>query len=114
MATVLRVGVLVFCMTAASGVHAQTPDPLLDYSPLAPPQAEQLKLKQPSVTWLVRPDAPQYCEQIADQEGTAVWREGCVSWSKSASTCTLVTTGKTTHSQLGRLFLVCLNAGDPS
>lgn len=96
------------------GAVAQTPDPLLDYSPLAPPQAERLKLAQPAVSWLVRPDAAQYCEQINGQDGAAVWHEGCVAWSRSASTCTIVTTGKTTHSQLGRLFLACLSAGESS
>jgi hypothetical protein len=63
---------------------------------------------------LVRPDAAQYCEQVKEQDGFAVWQEGCVYWSKAKPSCTIVTTGKTTHSQMGRLFLYCMDAGEPS
>jgi hypothetical protein len=93
---------------------AQVPDPLLDFSPVAPPQGDKIKLPQPWVSWLVRPDAAQYCEQVKEQDGFAVWQEGCVYWSKAKPSCTIVTTAKTTHSQMGRLFLYCMDAGEPS
>jgi len=96
----------------AWAVHAQTPDALLDFSPVAPPQADKVRLIQPVVTWLVRPDAAQYCEQVKEQDGHSVWQEGCVYWSKAKPSCTIVTTDKTTHSQMGRLFLFCMHAGE--
>ena len=102
---------LAWCATV---VCAQVPDPLLDFSPVAPPQGDKIKLVQPLVTWLVRPDAAQYCEQVKDQDGFAVWKEGCVYWSKAKPSCTIVTTGNTTHSQMGRLFLSCMHAGESS
>lgn len=97
-----------------TAVWAQTPDALLDFSPVMPPQADKIKLVQPVVSWLVRPDAAQYCEHIKEQDGFAVWQEGCVYWSKAKPSCTIVTTAKTTHSQMGRLFLYCMDAGEPS
>lgn len=99
---------------AGLSTHAQTPDALLDFSPVMPPQADKIKLVQPVVSWLVRPDAAQYCEHIKEQDGFAVWQEGCVYWSKAKPSCTIVTTAKTTHSQMGRLFLYCMDAGEPS
>jgi hypothetical protein len=101
------------CCIAVSA-SAQSNDALLDFSPVAPPQGDKIKLPQPWVSWLVRPDAAQYCEQVKEQDGFAVWQEGCVYWSKAKPSCTIVTTAKTTHSQMGRLFLYCMDAGEPS
>jgi hypothetical protein len=93
---------------------AQTTDPLLDFLPVMPPQGEKNKLSQPVVSWLVRPDAAQYCEQVKDHDGFGVWQEGCAYWSKAKPSCTIVTTGKTTHSQMGHLFILCMRAGEAS
>jgi hypothetical protein len=101
-------------LSSASCLMAQTTDSLLDFSLVMPPQGEKIKLVQPEVSWLVRADAPQYCEKVPDQDGFSVWREGCVYWSKSKPSCTIVTTAHTTHSQMGRLFLYCMHAGEPS
>jgi hypothetical protein len=101
-------------LSSGSCLMAQTTDSLLDFSLVKPPQGEKIKLVQPAVSWLVRDDAPQYCEKVPDQDGFSVWREGCVYWSKSKPSCTIVTTAQTTHSQMGRLFLYCMHAGEPS
>lgn len=87
-------------------------DVLLDFSVVVPPAVDKHKIVQPVVQWLVRPDAPGYCQQIKEHDGFAVWQEGCVYWTSTPSTCSIVTTGKTTHSQVGRLFLLCLTAGE--
>jgi hypothetical protein len=108
----LTIAALLYCVAVPAS--AQTPDALLDFSPVAPPQGDKIKLPQPWVSWLVRPDAAQYCEQVKEQDGFAVWQEGCVYWSKAKPSCTIVTTAKTTHSQMGRLFLYCMDAGEPS
>lgn len=79
-----------------------------------PPQGEKNKLPQPVVSWLVRPDAAQYCEHVKDQDGYGVWQEGCAYWSIAKPSCTIVTTDKTTHSQIGRLYLLCMRAGEAS
>lgn len=89
-------------------------DALLDFSVVVPPAVDKHKIVQPVVQWLVRPDAPGYCQQIKEHDGFAVWQEGCVYWTSAPSTCSIVTTGRTTHSQVGRLFLLCLTAGEPT
>ena len=101
-------------LSSGSYLMAQSTDSLLDFSLVKPPQGEKIKLVQPEVSWLVRADASQYCEKVPDQDGFSVWREGCVYWSKSKPSCTIVTTAQTTHSQMGRLFLYCMHAGEPS
>lgn len=93
---------------------AQARDALLDYSLVAPVPQDRQKIVQPVVQWLTRPDAPLHCEQIKEHDGFAVWQEGCVYWSRAQSSCTIVTTGRTSHSQVGRLFLLCLTAGEPA
>jgi hypothetical protein len=93
---------------------AQSRDALLDFSLVAPPTLDQHKIVQPVVQWQMRADAPEYCAQIKAMDGFAVWQEGCVYWVRSPSACTIVTTGRTTHSQVGRLFLLCLSAGESS
>lgn len=108
------VALVLLCALPFERVWSQSPDPLLDFSAVMPPQGDKIKLVQPVVTWLVRPDAAQYCEQVKDQDGFAVWQEGCVHWSRAKPSCTIVTTAKTTHSQMGRLFLYCMHAGEPS
>ena len=104
---------LLLVFSARWGV-AQANDALLDFSLVMPPPVDKQKIVQPVVQWLTRTDAPQYCEQIQDHDGFAVWKEGCVYWTSMPSRCTMVTTGRTTHSQVGRLFLLCLNAGAPT
>jgi len=101
-------------LSSGSYLMAQSTDSLLDFSLVKPPQGEKIKLVQPEVSWLVRADASQYCEKVLGQDGFSVWREGCVYWSKSKPSCTIVTTAQTTHSQMGRLFLYCMHAGEPS
>jgi hypothetical protein len=101
---------LLLALLFSGHLMAQSADSLLDFSLVKPPQGEKIKLVQPEVSWLVRADASQYCEKVPDQDGFSVWREGCVYWSKSKPSCTIVTTGLTTHSQLGHLFVHCLQA----
>jgi hypothetical protein len=107
-----RLAALVLTL-ASSCAGAQSRDALLDFSVVVPLAVDKQKIVQPVVHWLTRPDAPQHCEQIKEHEGFAVWQEGCVYWTSAPSSCTIVTTGRTTHSQVGRLFLLCLSAGEP-
>lgn len=90
----------------------QASEGLFDFSLVLPPTPDKHLVIRPAVSWEVRPDASNYCAQVQDQEGHAVWREGCVIWNRSKSTCTIVTTASTTHSVMGRLFLLCLQAGE--
>ena len=85
-------------------------DPLLDFTLFNPPPAAQRKIAEPVVTWLVRPDAETYCAQATPKDGYHARPEGCVYFNKQASSCTIVTTNSTTHSQLGHLFVHCLQA----
>jgi hypothetical protein len=102
-----RVLAFLLLTLATSWAGAQSRDSLLDFSIVAPPSVDKHKIVQPVVNWLTRPDAHQYCEQIKEHEGFAVW-------TKAPASCTVVTTGRTTHSQVGRLFLLCLSAGEPT
>lgn len=89
-------------------------DPLIDFSMVLPATPDQHVLVRPFVSWEVRPDAASHCEKVKDHDGYAVWREGCVHWSKLKPGCTIVTAERTSHSLMGRLFLLCLHAGDRS
>lgn len=88
-------------------VHAHA-DPLLDFTRFNPPTVEQRKISEPIVSWLIKPDAQTYCEQAQPKDGFHSRPEGCVYWSRKSSSCTIVTTNRTTHSQLGHLFVRCM------
>lgn len=87
---------------------------LLDFSPVQPPAIDKQVMVKPEVSWEVRPDAQAYCQQVSESDGYAIWRAGCVHWSKMKQSCTIVTPEKTSHSMLGHLFLLCLSAGESS
>lgn len=85
-------------------------DKLLDFSIFQPPHVSQRRLPEPVVSWLVKPNASGYCQHAGPKDGFVSRPEGCVYWHLQASHCTIVTTGQTTHSQLGHLFVHCLQA----
>ena len=85
-------------------------DSLLDFTVFSPPEVSQRRLPEPEVSWLVRPNASNFCQQAQPKDGFVSRPEGCVYWQIQASRCTIVTTGQTTHSQLGHLFVHCLQA----
>lgn len=92
-----------------SSIQARA-DHLLDFTMFTPPPTAQRKIAEPVVSWQVRADPRAYCEQAQPKDGMAVRPEGCVVWQRHASACTIVTTERTTHSQLGHLFLLCMKA----
>ena len=92
---------------ALFGVTAAA-DPLLDFSLFSPPEVSQRRVPEPEVSWLVRPNASNFCQQAQPKDGFVSRPEGCVYWQAQASRCTIVTTAHTTHSQLGHLFMHCL------
>lgn len=105
------------CTLLATATAWATPLPnegLLDFSLVVPPAPEQQVLVRPTVSWEVRADAASHCASLADHDGFGVWRQGCVFWRLSPPSCTIVTTAPTSHSLMGRLFLLCLTAGAPS
>jgi hypothetical protein len=85
-------------------------DRLLDFSVFNPPEVSQRRIAEPVVSWLVHPHASGFCQQASPKDGFVSRPEGCVYWQTQASRCTIVTTGQTTHSQLGHLFVHCLQA----
>jgi hypothetical protein len=85
-------------------------DRLLDFSLFNPPELEQRKVPEPVVSWLVKPNASSYCQQAGPKDGFVSRQEGCVYWQLQSGQCTIVTTGHTTHSLLGHLFVHCLQA----
>lgn len=107
---VIRQGsLMVALVTAAWTAQAQT-DPLLDFRFFNAPQERKHAQNPWAVTWLVRPDAESFCQGLSRKDGYASRREGCVYWVQAHGQCTVVTTDSTTHSQLGHLYLSCLNA----
>lgn len=85
-------------------------DRLLDFSMFNPPELSQRRIKEPVVSWLVHPQASGFCQLASPKDGFVSRPEGCVYWQLLGSRCTIVTTGQTTHSQLGHLFVHCLLA----
>ena len=83
-------------------------DPLLDFALFSPPEVSKRRVAEPEVSWLVRPNASSFCQQAQPKDGFVSRPEGCVYWQIQASRCTIVTTSQTTHSQLGHLFVHCL------
>jgi hypothetical protein len=102
-----------FVLVAAAGLlsgKSAFSDRLLDFTLFNPPEVSQRRLPEPVVSWLVKPNASSYCRQAGPKDGFVSRPEGCVYWHLQASHCTIVTTGQTTHSQLGHLFVHCLQA----
>jgi len=85
-------------------------DSLLDFTMFTPPLAAQRKIAEPVMSWVVRSDPKGFCDAAQPRDGMAVRPEGCVVWQRKDSRCTIVTTERTTHSQLGHLFLLCMKA----
>jgi hypothetical protein len=85
-------------------------DRLLDFTLFSPPEVSQRRIAEPVVSWLVHPQASGFCQQASPKDGFVSRAEGCVYWQTQASRCTIVTTEQTTHSQLGHLFVHCLQA----
>lgn len=83
-------------------------DPLLDFALFSPPEVSQRKLAEPVVSWLIRPSPEAFCAQASPKDGSARRPEGCAYWHLASARCTIVTTAQTSHSQLGHLFLHCL------
>ena len=83
-------------------------DSLLDFTLFKPPAAAKRLIPEPTVNWVVNPDAQSYCEQAQPKDGFYSRQEGCVYWVRKSSTCTIVTTNTTTHSQLGHLLVHCM------
>lgn len=100
--------ILLFACGAGVAVPAAHADTLLDFSMFNPPVAEQRVIKEPVVSWVVRPDAQSFCEMAEPKDGFHARPEGCVYWYRKTSSCTIVTTNNTTHSQLGHLFVRCM------
>jgi hypothetical protein len=85
-------------------------DSLLDFALFNPPGAAKRQIPEPTVNWLVKPNAQTYCGEIQAKDGFYSRQEGCVYWQRKSSTCTIVTTNNTTHSQLGHLLVHCMQA----
>ena len=103
----LHFGVVVYGALFGGAAAA---DRLLDFSMFNPPEVSQRRIAEPVVSWLVHPQASGFCQQASPKDGFVSRPEGCVYWQTQASRCTIVTTGQTTHSQLGHLFVHCLQA----
>ena len=102
-------GVNFFVVITGMLIGARTlADDLLDFTMFNPPPAAQRKIVEPVMSWLVKPNAQTYCAQAQPKDGYHARPEGCVYWHVQSSSCTIVTTNNTTHSQLGHLFVHCM------
>ena len=108
-AVLCTLGSVWLCMAPMDAARAQA-DALLDFSTFQVPLPERRAVQNPlRVRWLIRADAQTHCDQATPQDGHARRPEGCVYWHLAQGSCTVVTTASTTHSQLGHLYLHCLN-----
>ncbi len=99
---------LKWLMVAALCAGPAMADPLMDFTLVSPPEASQRKMAEPLVSWLIRPSPEAFCAQASPKDGSARRPEGCAYWHLASARCTIVTTSQTSHSQLGHLFLHCL------
>ena len=97
-------------LVAWSGMTAVA-DPLIDLSMFNPPVAENRKIAEPTVEWIVHPQASAYCARVPVKDGFVSRPEACVYWKLVEKKCVVVTTASTSHSELGHLFLACLKGG---
>ena len=104
----LRRCLIVMCTGIGIGTCAYADD-LLDFTMFNPPPAAQRKIVEPVVSWLVKHNAQTYCAQAQPKDGYHARPEGCVYWHVQSSSCTIVTTNNTTHSQLGHLLVHCMS-----
>jgi len=105
-----KIRLTALALSAALGASPAMADKLLDFSVFSPPVLSQRRIAAPQVSWLVRPQASGYCQQAQPKDGFVSRPEGCVFWQTESQSCTIVTTDLTTHSQLGHLFVHCLQA----
>ena len=98
---------LLLTVGALSCAPAQA-DPLFDFATFDMPRAEQLRMRQPRVSWRISAQPQKVCADIQPQDGHSSWQGNCATWHFASKQCTVVTTGNTTHSVLGHLFLACL------
>ena len=105
-----RNGWKILLLSAALAGSPAMADRLLDFSLFNPPEVSQRRIAEPVVSWLVNPQPSSFCQQSGPKDGFVIRPEGCVYWQLQASRCTIVTTEQTTHSQLGHLFVHCLQA----
>jgi hypothetical protein len=67
--------------------------------------------KNPMVQWEINDNPDMVCRMRQQVDGRYFDQDGCSFWSRSLSTCTVVTKSTTNHMTLGRLFLACQNGG---
>ena len=72
---------------------------------------ENRKIAEPTMEWLVHPQASSYCVRVPVKDGFVSRPESCVYWKLSDKKCVVVTTASTSHSELGHLFVACLKGG---
>jgi hypothetical protein len=94
-----------FCILSAQA------DALIDMSMFKPPVFEKRKIAEPTLEWLVHPQASSYCASVQFIEGFVSRTESCVYWNLADKKCVLVTNVPTSHSELGHLFAACLRGG---
>lgn len=104
-----RIAILAaLCVSAAAPAWGQA-KPDFDFSAIQPKPMQERRIAQPKMEWLVHQTPAAVCQQ-KDPSATSTYGQHnmCVVWNVEAQSCTMVTTPRTTHSQLGWLFLHCV------
>lgn len=80
----------------------------IEYKDFKPMAKEQRVMQSVKLSWDVRPDASQYCAQIAGSKGMfSVSPIACAVWSEKAQTCTIVTSPNPNHVVIGHEVRHC-------
>lgn len=103
-----RHALLFFSLLTALGCVPAQADPQFDFGTFDMPAPEQLRMRQPRVSWRISANPSQLCASLQPQDGTSHWLGNCATWHRTSNQCTVVTSANTTHSVLGHLFLSCL------
>lgn len=98
---------LSFCLLlpALTGCQSISQIEYEDFKPMATAQRVMQSVK---LNWDVRPDASQYCAQLAGSKAMfAVSPIACAVWSEKAQTCTIVTSPNPNHVVIGHEVRHC-------
>lgn len=98
------------CLSVAvAPAWGQRVKPDFDFSAIQPKPVQERQIAQPKIQWLVHQTPSTVCQQKDPSASHTYGQHNmCVVWNVEAQSCTMVTTPRTTHSQLGWLFLHCV------
>ena len=80
-----------------------------DFRPITFKPGPHSRIDRPVVSWEVSNDPFSHCEiATTPTRGGTRYSTACMTWDLTENTCSIFTTSKTSHTQLGRLLITCM------